>query len=296
MAISIRETVDNLPETGVTVYALRGLDFVVPGVWENNTDFEQMVTQATGHGRPDQVQQIAGQAEAIFADESTGYQRALWIYQNIDTADAALGAAAMANKVGERVGFLSFLSRLTPKADTTQSIDLGLKLAGELIAFCTVNGLPRDSAGMRRFATALADEYSGPSLMRMVALVCIDGVLPLGPDFTRKASNILGGLSPAQLEENSMYQRVSGLIPGDSTAGQLSFINDNLGTVRGWIDNLINTHNLTPERISGQLAQYIEIADDKLDYVAAFLDMSTNYFSHTGSQSLAQSVIRKTAG
>jgi hypothetical protein len=37
----------------------------------------------------------------------------------------------------------------------------------------------------------------------------------------------------------------------------------------------------------------VEIADDKLDYVAAFLDMSTNYYEHTGIQTLAHRLIER---
>ena len=40
------------------------------------------------------------------------------------------------------------------------------------------------------FLGALGD-YSGESLMRMAALVCFDGLVPLGPDFIQK-----GGWTP----------------------------------------------------------------------------------------------------
>jgi len=39
----------------------------------------------------------------------------------------------------------------------------------------------------------------------------------------------------------------------------------------------------------------VDIADDKLDYVAAFLDMTTNYFEHTGTQSVARRLIERAA-
>jgi len=41
------------------------------------------------------------------------------------STDAALGAAALANKVGEKIGFW-VLNRITPKADKAQTIDLSL--------------------------------------------------------------------------------------------------------------------------------------------------------------------------
>jgi hypothetical protein len=48
---------------------------------------------------------------------------------------------------------------------------------------------------------------------------------------------------------------------------------------------------LTPESILRSMNQYIDIADNKLDYVAAFLDMTTNYYEHTGIQTVARRLV-----
>ena len=50
-----------------------------------------------------------------------------------------LGMAALANKAGELLSILSFLSAITPKADTTQSIDLAMKIIAEVMAFQYLN-------------------------------------------------------------------------------------------------------------------------------------------------------------
>jgi hypothetical protein len=39
----------------------------------------------------------------------------------------------------------------------------------------------------------------------------------------------------------------------------------------------------------------MNVADSKLDYVAAFLDMSTNYYEHTGTQTVARNLILRAA-
>jgi hypothetical protein len=39
----------------------------------------------------------------------------------------------------------------------------------------------------------------------------------------------------------------------------------------------------------------VEISDDKLDYLGAFLDVSTNYYAHTGAQTLARRLIERSA-
>lgn len=291
MATSIRREVDDLPAKSVTVYALQALDFVVPGEWKNIVGFENMVRDITGETDPARVREIALRASDLYQDPNAGYQRALWLYQVVDRADSALGAAAMANKVGERIGFLSFLNRLTPKADTTQTIDLGVKVAAEALAFFQLNGIPRDRAGLSQFASAISTKYRGDSLMRMVGLLCIDGIIPLGPDFTQKMGHTLGNLKPSDLDRNPVYKGISEALPGDSEAGQLSFINESFESVQGWMSNLIESRNITTDRVVGSLQQYIEVADDKLDYLAAFLDMSTRYFAHTGTQSLARELI-----
>jgi hypothetical protein len=139
---------------------------------------------------------------------------------------------------------------------------------------------------------ALAD-YGGESLMRMVALVCIDGLIPLGPDFLLKAQSTLANLSPQELNQNPTFSRVKDLIPGGNTRGQLDFIGNSFDSVTGWMSNLVTEKNLTPEKVFSRLQSFLEFSDNKLDYVAAFLDMSTNYYEHTGTQTLARRLIER---
>ena len=294
MSDSIIKLVNDLPTGGITVSALRALDFVVPGEWNNLVGFENTVRQVTGEEDSERIQKISERALWIYNDESQGYQDAIWTYQSLDKADAALGAAAMANKIGEKISFLGFLNKLTPSADTTQAIDLSIKIVAELVAFCKLNGMPTmDSLG--DFSAALAEEYSGPSLMRMVALVCFDGLIPLGPDFVNRVGDIIGGMSSAGLQQNPLFQRVNNLIPGDSTQGKLDFIGNSFDAVRGWMSNLVSSRGLDPEMIINSLQNFVEIADDKLDYLAAFIDLTTNYFEHTGVQTVARRLILQAA-
>ncbi|MEB3248259.1 MAG: hypothetical protein VKK07_02830, partial [Merismopediaceae bacterium] len=60
-----------------------------------------------------------------------------------------------------------------------------------------------------------------------------------------------------------------------------------------WMRDFVTSRNLTPQSVAHHLSQFVEIADDKLDYVAAFLDMSTNYYEHTGIQTLARRLIER---
>ena len=288
MSKPIFELVDELPKDNLTVKALRALDFVIPGEWQNLVGFDNTIRTLTGETDEELIQQIGERAIYLYNDSSQGYQRALWLYQTINNAGNLLGKAALANKIAEDVSFLSFLGKITPKAEKAQTIDLSLKLVTELLAFCQINGIPGDSIG--DFAAALGD-YGGESLMRMAALVCFDGLIPLGPDFIGKTANWLHQLSPRDLEENPGFKQMSSLIPGGSPAGQLGFIGESFDSVSGWMSSFVSARGLTPETVANHLQQFVDISKDKLDYVGAFLDMTTNYYEHTGIQPLAHRLI-----
>ena len=291
MSKSIFELVDNLPTNNITVMMLRSLDSIVPGEWENTVGFVNTIKKVTGETDEEIIQQIGDRAVWLYNDKSQGYRRAMWLYESVDSADRALGSAALANKVGNKIPLVGgLLSRVTPNPDKAQALDLCIKLVVELVAFCQINGIPGDSIG--DFVAALAD-YSGESLMRMAALVCVDGLIPLGPDFLLKAQSTLGSMKPQELESNSTFSGVKELIPGDNTRGQLAFIGESFDSVKGWMSDFVQARNLTPEKVMGNLQGFLEFSDNKLDYVAAFIDMSTNYYEHTGTQTLARRLIER---
>lgn len=288
MTEAIFKLVDELPEKNMTVRVLNALDFVVPGEWDNLVGFENTIRHVTGEEDDEIIQQIGDRAVWLFNDESQGYQRALWLYQTVDRTDTALASAALANKAGEKIPLLGFLNKITPKADKAQSIDLAIKTIVELLAFCQINGLPGDSIG--DFVNSLSS-YSRENLMRMAALVCLDGLIPLGPDFIQKAQSIIEGLNADELENNDTYQRISGFIPGEDTENQLGFISEAFGSVKGWMGDFVESKDLTPQKVMNNIQGFVEFSDEQLDYLAAFLDMTTNYYQHTGTQTLARCLI-----
>ncbi|BAY12631.1 hypothetical protein [Calothrix sp. NIES-2098] len=290
MSKSIFELVDQLPTSGLTVSMLNALDFVAPGQWHNTVGFVNTIKTVTGETDESLIQQIGERAIYLFNDRSQGYQTALWLYQTVDNTDKALGAAALANKVGEKVPLLGFLNSVTPKPDKAQTIDLTLKLVAELVAFCQINGIPGDSIG--DFVASLA-EYSGESLIRMVALVCVDGLIPLGPDFISKAISGISQTNPQELEQNSTFQNIKDVIPGNNAGSKLNFIGESFDSVKGWMGGLVASNNLTPQKVVSHLQNFVEFSDSKLDYLAAFLDVATNYYEHTGTQTLARRLIER---
>ncbi|MDJ0843811.1 hypothetical protein [Crocosphaera sp.] len=290
MSKAIYEIVDELPTNNMTVRVLKTLDFVVPGEWNNLVGFENTIRTVTGETDEEMIQQIGDRAVHLFNDKSQGYQRALWLYQTVDSSDSALGAAALANKIGKKVSFLGFLNKITPNPDKAQAIDLALKLVTELVAFCQINGIPGDSIG--DFVASLGD-YSGESLMRMAALVCLDGLIPLGPDFIMKVQSSLNNLSANELENNGTFNNIKEAIPGNNTSNQLNFIGESFDSVTGWMSGFVQDKDVSRQGLFDRLSHFIEYSEDKLDYLAAFLDMTTNYYEHTGTQTLAKRLIER---
>ncbi len=290
MSKSIFELVDELPTNNLTVSMLKALDFVAPGEWQNTVGFVNTIKTVTGETDEDLIQQIGERAIYLFNDKSQGYQTALWLYQTVDGTDKALGAAALANKVGEKIPLLGFLNSVTPSPEKAQTIDLTLKVVVELVAFCQINGIPGDSIG--DFVASLG-EYGGESLIRMVALICVDGLLPLGPNFINKALSGISQTSPQELAQNSTFQSIKDSIPGNNDAGKLNFIGESFDSVKGWMSGIVTANNLTPEKVVGNLQNFMEFSQDKFDYLAAFLDVATNYYEHTGTQTLARRLIER---
>jgi len=289
-AETIAQLIDQLPESNVTTLLLDGLDFVVPGEWRNIHSFDQQIREVTGSADPAALAAHRQRALQLYADPTQNYQKAVQIYRLVDKADLALGAAALSNKLGQRIPLLSLVGRLTPKADTTQAIDLAVKLAAEAVVFSLLHGLRHER--LDQFGQALAN-YSGASLMRLAAIVCVDGVIPLGPDFAQGVGQLLSRTRPADLQNNAVFQRVSQAIPGANAGAQLGFLQSTLEASRNWVDGFVGRNGLTREKVLAGLGRFIQISDDVLDYVGAFLDASTNYIEHTGLQTVGRLVIER---
>lgn len=287
---SIYKLVDDLPERSITTRTLHALDFIAPGEWENIVGFENTIRKVTGETNEATIQRIGERAIALYNDKKQGYQRAMWLYQSVDRIDSNLAKVALANTVGGQIRWLGFLERITPKDDKVQGLDLSLKLAAELAAFCLVNGIPGDSIG--DFVKALG-EYSHASMIRMAALVSLDGVLPFGTDFLSRVHAILEDTDNRELQKNDLYQSVETYLPGKSTEEKSNLIKANFEAVSGWMGDLVQRTNLNQDKIVDNLGNFIDVTDRKMDYLSALVDMTTNYYAHTGTQSLARSLIRR---
>lgn len=289
MSKKIYEIVDKLPTGGLTVRALKTLNTFVPGQWNNLVGFDNTIKTVTGETDKAMVQAIGERAIALFNDKKQGYQSALWLYETVDSASGLLGAAALANRIGQDT-FLGFLKNLSPKPEKAQTIDLVVKLVAEVVAFCKISGIPGDSLG--DFLAALGD-YSSESLVRMAALVSFDGIIPLGADFSAKALSAIKGMGASDLEANQTFKGIKDEIPGGNDKAKLSFMTESFESTKGWMDRFVTDHNITQSGLVDNLGGFIEGSKGKLDYLGAFLDMSVKYYEHTGTQTLARRLIER---
>ena len=287
MSTSIVELVDNLPTDNITVKVLKTISTFTPGKWENLVGFNNTITAVTGVTSTAEIAQIRDRALSLYDDKKQGYQTAVWQYRTVDNTDKAIAAAAIADKLGDKFRFIPFLDKITPKADSIQSVDLRIKLVAELIIFSKLNDL---SLNPSQFAGALKENYQNEALLRMASLICIDGILPLGVNFVSKVKQDLEQRD--NLKANPAYDAVGELIPVDNKE---EFIDQSFNAAGDWMDSFSQKLGVTPETLSKKLGGFIELADGKLDYLAAFLDGSTNFFEHTGIQTVARRLITEAA-
>jgi hypothetical protein len=291
---SIDELIDGLPSQGLTVRALNLLDHITPGQWENTIGFDNMIQAVTGEQDADMEGRIRARALELYNDTGQGYQRAVSIYQTVDTVDAALGAAALAHKIGEKINFLSFLRSVTPRQDKAQAMDLAMKLISESVSFCYANGFPGDGIG--DFVSAL-ESYEKENLIRMSAIIVFNGLIPLGPQFAGKLIEEVQNLDASDIENSRFFQAAKNLLPGGGSAGEaLAFMKNGIGSMESYVGGFADKYGITLDGVLGEMKGFIDFTEDKLDYLAAFLDMSTNYMTHTGVQSVGRILISRAVG
>jgi hypothetical protein len=287
MSQSIIELVDNLPTDNITVKVLKAIKTFTPGKWDNLVGFDRTITAITGATTAPEITKIRDRALSLYDDKKQGYQTAIWLYRTVDNTDKGIAAAAIADKIGDKFRFIPFLDKITPKADSVQSVDLRIKLVAELIIFSKLNKLSLNPA---QFASALQANYQDEALLRMASLICIDGILPLGVNFVNRVKQDLEKRD--DLKANPAYDAVGELIPVENKE---EFIDQSFNAAGDWLDSFSKTIGVTPETFAQKLGGFIELTDGKLDYLAAFLDGSTNFFEHTGIQTVARRLITEAA-
>ena len=290
-ATPIFKLVDELPENNLTTKPLHALDFFAPGQWRNLVGFENTIKVITGEADQALIQKIGERAIKLYNDRSQGYQRALWLYQTVRDGEQRDGLRR-AGQQGRRE-LPHPLAAVEGHAQVRQGpVDrLRRQAGGRAGRLLPAQRAPGDSIG--DFVKSLT-HYRNEALIRMVALICFDGLLPLGPDFLSKLISLhQGAPGPSDLEQNETFKQVQSLVPGGETQKQLGFIQKSMSSVHDWMADFTTKHDLTPTTVLGKLQGFLDVTDNRLDYVAAFIDLTTNYYEHTGIQTVARSLIER---
>jgi hypothetical protein len=285
MTESIAQALQQLPATSMTTRLLGLLDFVVPGEWKNVVSFEELIKDVTGETDQALIQQVGEKAIALYADPASGFQRALTLYSLVNKEAGLAGAATLAAKLGEGGGLLSMLSSVTPKPETTQAIDAVCKLGAEFGAFVSCNGIPGD--GVSDFVSALA-HYAKEEKVRLASFVAFDCVLPLGPSFLDK---LLGAAK--SVASSSLFTSISGFLPGASSSDKVSNLARVVSGVGGPLTQLSSTAGLSPASLLEKVRGLIGANESRAEYVAAAIDLGTDVFLHTGTQTVARRVVTR---
>ncbi len=282
----ISKLVDQLPEKSMTTIALRALDFAVPGQWQCYPNFHDMAKTITGESREGKLQVLCNHADQLYNEAERGAQRAVWIYQTVDGSDKMLAASSLAHQLGNSVGMLGFLSKVTPKPDTLQAFDLSMKLSAEGLAYLNLHGLSGER--FDDFEKSLHNA-SNETAIRLAALVAFDGLLPLGPDFLSKVTAALQS-PPAGAEQSGFFTKLADLVPGGNP---IQYARGLFQSAQGWMGNFVAQKGLTQQGLLSRLQGVLQMSDGKLDAISSLLDASTNYISYTGTQTAARHVMIK---
>ena len=144
-----------------------------------------------------------------------------------------------------------------------------------------------DLEGVAMFVVALG-KYGKADAMRLASWVIIDGMLPLGPDFMQRIIATVQDASNSKLAGHSIFDAISSYLPGDSTEQKQAFVAKALNATSDFMDKFVKDKGLNRQMVIGKLSGVVDITESTLDYVAAGLDASTSYFTHTGTQSVAR--------
>jgi hypothetical protein len=285
MTDNIHTLLEALPQTSLTTRMLSALDYLVPGQWQNITSFEGLIKDVTGEEDQGIIQQVRERAIHLYQDSSQGYQRAVQVFQLVDNAQGVAGFAALANKV-------SFLEGITPKSDTTQAIDAGVKFVAELTTFCLTNGIPGDSVG--DFAKSLLNSAKEDA-MRFSAWLAVDCILPLGPDFLSKIFDGIKGMSGDALASHGRFAKIAEYLPGGLDEKK-RLVESTIESSADNVREFVASKDITQGSLLERVRDVVQVTDNRLDYIAGALDMATNYFEHTGIQSVARRIVSRAYG
>ena len=69
-----------------------------------------------------------------------------------------------------------------------------------------------------------------------------------------------------------------------------------LGAMHDWVRSFVASRDLSTDKLVNNFKGVLDGIGGKLQWVSAFLDLTTNYYEHTGTQTVARSLINRAVG
>ena len=289
---TVLERLDRLPRRDLTVLALKGISTLVPGDWQNITSANALIASVMGSDDPALIAQVRERADTLSRARHEGYGRALSLYDAVNRSQKAAGGLRLLANVGGVLPLIKRVAKLTPTSDTLQAVDLGLKVAAEMLAFTQVNGLPGDS--FAEFGASL-NEYAGEARVRMAALICFDALLPLGDQALQRLDNLLGQVGQKELRLSPAYAGMAAMIPGRGDDAHLSFLRRGVDQWLGWAGGYASSLGLSGQKAVRALETTLGPWQGGFEQLATFLDAFTDTYQHTGVQAVARRLVERAA-
>ena len=289
---TVLERLDRLPRRDLTVLALKGISTLVPGDWQNITSANALIASVMGSDDPALIAQVRERADTLSRARHEGYGRALSLYDAVNRSQKAAGGLRLLANVGGVLPLIKRVAKLTPTSDTLQAVDLGLKVAAEMLAFTQVNGLPGDS--FAEFGASL-NEYAGEARVRMAALICFDALLPLGDQALQRLDDLLGQVGQKELRLSPAYAGMAAMIPGRGDDAHLSFLRRGVDQWLGWAGGYASSLGLSGQKAVRALESTLGPWQGGFEQLATFLDAFTDTYQHTGVQAVARRLVERAA-
>ena len=289
---TVLERLDRLPRRNLTVLALKGIRTLVPGDWQNITSANALIASVMGSDDPALIAQVRERADTLSRARHEGYGRALSLYDAVNRSQKAAGGLRLLANVGGVLPLIKRVAKLTPTSDTLQAVDLGLKVAAEMLAFTQVNGLPGDS--FAEFGASL-NEYAGEARVRMAALICFDALLPLGDQALQRLDDLLGQVGQKELRLSPAYAGMAAMIPGRGDDAHLSFLRRGVDQWLSWAGGYASSLGLSAQKAVQALETTLGPWQGGFEQLATFLDAFTDTYQHTGVQAVARRLVERAA-
>ena len=289
---TVLERLDRLPRRDLTVLALKGISTLVPGDWQNITSAIALIDSVMGSDDPALIAQVRERADTLSRARHEGYGRALSLYDAVNRSQKAAGGLRLLANVGGVLPLIKRVAKLTPTSDSLQAVNLGLKVAAEMLAFTQVNGLPGDS--FAEFGASLK-EYAGEARVRMAALICFDALLPLGDQALQRLDDLLGQVGQKELRLSPAYAGMAAMIPGRGDDAHLSFLRRGVDQWLGWAGGYASSLGLSGQKAVRALETTLGPWQGGFEQLATFLDAFTDTYQHTGVQAVARRLVERAA-